>query len=137
MDHEIEVPHEEESLNIGGYGSTFKIEFSKPVKPEEIKHVIEAFIKFTENGLITNGAKCVGHIKLHVKGKHGYLRADTLGAKYGIHVSGSLSEPEESVQLTVNTIALGSAKRDVERITKSSIEQTAREYNFSVTEKPE
>ncbi|MGC8936948.1 MAG: hypothetical protein ACP5KV_06275 [Candidatus Methanomethylicaceae archaeon] len=136
MDHEIEVPHEE-SLNIGGYGSTFRIEFGKPVKPEDIKQVIEAFIKLTEDSLIRNGAKGVGHIKLHVKGKHGYMRADTLGAKYGIHVSGSLSEPEKSVQLTVNTIALGIAKREVERVTKRSIEQTAKEYNFSLTEKPE
>lgn len=136
MDHEEdkEVPHEAEPLRIAGYGSTFKLQFRKPLSPKEIKSLTAEFINTIEERLMKRGAKGVGHIKLYIKGRSGYLHADTLGSKYGIHIGGSLKEPEVSVLMTVNTIALGTSKDYVFRATRESIENAAIRYDFLIEE---
>jgi len=127
-----EAPHEEEDLSISGYGSTLVLRFGKPFSPDEIKSLAADLIKSIEDTLMRRGAKGVGRIKLHIKGNSGYLRADTIGSKYGIYIDGTMSEPEGSLQMTINTIALGSSKEDVYRATMESLEGVARRYNIMV-----
>ena len=129
-----EVPHEEEDLSISGYGSTFVLKLGKTFSPEEIKVLAAALIKSIEDALMRRGAKGIGHIKLHMKGRSGYLRADTIGSKYGIHVEGTISEPEESLQMTINTIAIRASKEDVFRATGEGLEGVAKGYSFVVVE---
>jgi hypothetical protein len=129
-----EAPHEEEGLSISGYGSTFVLRFSRPFSLDEIKVLAADLIKSIEGTLMRSGAKGIGHIKIHIRGRSGYLRADTIGSKYGIYMDGTISEPEGSLQMTINTIALGSSKEDVHRVTRGSLEDTAKRFNFMVDE---
>ncbi len=133
-DHEHPtVPHEEENLKIGGYGGEFQIQFKRAVEPSEIKLITVEMIEAITDGLMRKGAKGIGHIKAYIRGTNGYLRTDSLGSRYGIHIDGSLSKPEDSVRLVINTIALGIKKEEVARVTKESIRSLAQKYDFSTT----
>ncbi|MBC7113462.1 MAG: hypothetical protein H5T34_05550 [Candidatus Methanomethyliales bacterium] len=134
MPHEDrgEVPHEEEHISISGYGSTFLLRFSRPFSPEEIKVLVADFIKTVEASLMKRSAKGIGHIKLYIKGRSGYIRADTIGSKYGLYMDGTISELEGSVQMTINTIAIHTTKEDVFIATREGLEDVAKRYGFIV-----
>jgi len=128
------IPHEAEPLKISGFGSKFKLHFARPLNQEEIETLSVDLIKTIEDRLIKSRSKGIGHIKLYIKGTSGHLLSDTLGSKYGVHIERSLSDPEQSVQMTVNTIALGIGRDDIIRITRESIESTSKRYGFLLDE---
>ncbi|MEM2743081.1 MAG: hypothetical protein QXF54_03670, partial [Candidatus Methanomethylicaceae archaeon] len=77
----MEIPHENENLNISGYGLEIQLESKGFINFESLAFEI---IKVIANKIIKEGAKEIGHIKLYIKGKNGFIKADTIGLKYGI-----------------------------------------------------
>lgn len=120
----MEIPHEEE--NISGYGCALKLKGFTEIKSFAIE-----LIKTIADELIKKGAKGIGHIKLHIKGKNGQLKADTIGLKYGVNIEGLISSSEEYV-ITINAISLGLEKENVKDIVRESIVKLLKKYGLEI-----
>ncbi|MCS7098310.1 MAG: hypothetical protein NZ922_04975 [Candidatus Methanomethyliaceae archaeon] len=118
----MEISHE----NISGYGCIFKLRGYAEIKSFAIE-----LIKTIADELMRRGARGIGHIKLHIEGKNEYLRADTIGLKYGVYIEGLISSSEEYIT-TINAISLGLRREDVEEIVHESIIKISKKHGLEI-----
>lgn len=102
-DVHYDIPHENEAINIGGYGAAFRITSPRAVDPTALRSVTGEIVKEIAEACMRKGAKAIGHVKLYLKAQSGYIRADTVGMKYGVHVDGNIARPERVANLVVNS----------------------------------
>jgi hypothetical protein len=126
------IPHEHETINIGGYGAAFRISSIKTVDPETFKSTVEQLVKEIAEACMRRGAKAIGHIKLYLKTQSGYLQADTVGMKYGVHIKSGIARPERIADLVVNSIIIGLGKKEVASATLNSVREVMKRHGFSI-----
>lgn len=84
------------------------------------------------NNCVKNGAKYIGHIKSYLETKEGSLKADTIGAKYGVNVKSTISKPIKHAELVVNSVVQGIDKSQVKKATIDAIVQLLNVYGFKM-----
>jgi len=129
-----DIPHGDEAINIGGYGAAFKISSTRAVDPATLQSISRDLVKEIAEGCMRRGAKAIGHVKLYLKAQSGYIQADTVGMKYGIHVDGNIAKPERVANLVVNSIIIGLGKTEVASATLNSIREVMERHGFSMTQ---
>jgi len=133
-EHTHVAPHEEEGVNIGGYGAAFRISSPKAVDPAVLREIAEELVREITEACMRRGAKGVGHVKLYLKTAAGYLRADTVGIKYGIRVDGNIAKPEKEADLVVNSIIIGLEKTEVATAAVNAIEEVMTKHGFNLSQ---
>jgi hypothetical protein len=133
-DVHYDIPHENEAINIGGYGAAFRITSPRAVDPTALRSVTGEIVKEIAEACMRKGAKAIGHVKLYLKAQSGYIRADTVGMKYGVHVDGNIARPERVANLVVNSIIIGLGKTEVASVTLKSIGEVMERHGFSMTQ---
>lgn len=116
-----------------GYGIAFKLSSSKAIPSEEATEMARVAMKELAEEAIRRGAIMIGHIKCILKASGGYVKADTIGAKYGVYVEAKLTEPVHEGILVVNSIVVGLSKDENVELTRSLTKKVAERYGFNVT----
>jgi len=115
-----------------GYGIAFKLSSSKALTPEETTEMAREAMKELAEEAIRRGAIMIGHIKCILKASGGYVKADTIGAKYGVYVEAKLTEPVREAILVVNSIVVGLSKDENIELTRTLTKKVAEGYGFNV-----
>ena len=80
--HKIEC--REGSIDINRYGIQLKLYAKKRREPSDVKEVVRVVTQEISDTCISMGA--MGHIKSCLKADSGFIKADTIGSKYGVHI---------------------------------------------------
>ncbi len=83
------------------------------------------------------GARCIGHIKSHIKTAAGTLKADTIGVSHGAYSTGHLEHPVKELYMAVNSIVQGIKEEAVKAATLEGIHEVAEERGLSVVKEKE
>jgi hypothetical protein len=116
-----------------GYGIAFKLTSPQPVSAEAATEMAQVAMKELAEESVRRGAIMIGHIKCILKSSSGYVKADTIGVKYGVFVDAKLTEPVREGVLVVNSIIVGLDKNTNIELTRSRVRNVAERYGFNVS----
>lgn len=115
-----------------GYGIAFRLTSPTPVSQDTAAEMARAAMKELAEASVRRGATMIGHIKCILKTDSGYVKADTIGVKYGIFVDAKLTGPIQEGVLVVNSIIVGLDKNTNVELTRNTIKSVAERYGFNV-----
>jgi hypothetical protein len=122
---------------VSGYGVAVKLSKAEPMEHEYIVQICEAIMLLIAGKCMDLGAKCIGHIKSHVRTEAGTLKADTIGISHGAYSSGRIERPVKDLYLAVNSIIQGIKEDAVKAATLEGIHEVARERGLCVEKEKE
>lgn len=122
---------------VSGYGVAAKL--SRPEIMDEyfLKTMAEKMMWVIAEKCAELGAKCIGHIKSHLKTSAGTLKADTIGVEHGSYSSGHLAEPVNELFIAINSIVQGIPEDAVKAATLEGMHEVAGELNIFVVKEKE
>ena len=83
------------------------------------------------------GAKCIGHIKSHIRTDAGTIKADTIGVGHGAFSTGRLTAPVKQLYVAINSIVQGIPEDAVKAATLEGMHEIAQQQGVSVVKEKE
>jgi len=122
---------------VSGYGVAAKLSRAEPMPEAFVKAMAEAMMLAIAGRCLDLGAKCIGHIKSHLRTEAGTLKADTIGVGHGSFSSGALSRPVREIYLAINSIVQGIPEDAVKAATLEGMHAVAEQRGLSVVKEKE
>lgn len=122
---------------VSGYGVAVKLSRSATADEIELKTMAEDMMMAIAQKCMNRGARCIGHIKSHVRTENGTLKADTIGTSHGAYSTGTLSGPVHHAFMAVNSIVQGVHQDIVREATLEGIHEVAEARRFDVEKEKE
>jgi hypothetical protein len=122
---------------VSGYGVAAKISRSEPMTEDFVKSMAENMMLAIAGKCIKLGAKCIGHIKSHLRTEAGTIKADTIGVGHGSYSSGQLSHPVRDVFIAINSIVQGIPEDAVKVATLEGMHEVAGQNGLFVVKEKE
>jgi hypothetical protein len=122
---------------VSGYGVAAKLSRGEPMNEPFIKAMAEEMMLAIAKKCLELGAKCIGHIKSHLKTEAGTIKADTIGVGHGSYSSGQLTHPVRDLFLAINSIVQGIPEDAVKAATLEGMHEVAGERGLSVVKEKE
>ena len=83
------------------------------------------------------GARCIGHIKSHIRTETGTIKADTIGPTHGSYSKGHLSSPVKELLIAINSIVQGIPEDAVKAATLEGMHEVSEQRGLSVIKEKE
>lgn len=122
---------------VSGYGVAVKLSGQQEMDTAWVREMAEEMMVKVAALCMEAGAKCIGHIKAHVRTGAGTVKADTIGAAHGAFSQGSLEHPVNELFMAVNSIIQGIKEDQVQKATLDGIHHVAQARNLSVVKEKE
>ncbi|MGD9973446.1 MAG: hypothetical protein AB7S77_10325 [Desulfatirhabdiaceae bacterium] len=122
---------------VSGYGVAAKISHSEPMTEEFVKSMAEGMMLAIAAKCMELGAKCIGHIKSHLRTEAGTIKADTIGVGHGSYSSGQLTHPVRDVFIAINSIVQGIPEDAVKAATLEGMHEVAGQNGLFVVKEKE
>ncbi|MFZ3046581.1 MAG: hypothetical protein WA151_11765 [Desulfatirhabdiaceae bacterium] len=122
---------------VSGYGVAAKVTHTEPMTEEFVKSMAEQMMLAIANKCIELGAKCIGHIKSHLRTEAGTIKADTIGVGHGCYSFGRLEHPVRDVFIAINSIVQGIPEDAVKAATLEGMHDVADQYGLLVVKEKE
>ena len=122
---------------VSGYGVAANLSADSSMDADFIKALAEEMMMMIAQKCMDEGARCIGHIKSHIKTKAGTLKADTIGTAHGTYSTGSLEHPVDAFYIAVNSIVQGIKEDVVRKATLDGLHEVAHAKNISVLKEKE
>jgi hypothetical protein len=122
---------------VSGYGVAAKITCSEPMSEEFVKSMAEGMMLAIAGKCMELGAKCIGHIKSHLRTEAGTIKADTIGVGHGSYSSGRLAHPVRDVFIAINSIVQGIPEEAVKAATLEGMHDVAGLHGLFVVKEKE
>lgn len=122
---------------VSGYGVAAKLSRSEPMNEPFVKAMAEKMMLTIATKCLELGAKCIGHIKSHLKTEAGTIKADTIGVGHGSYSSGQLSHPVRDLYIAINSIVQGIPEEAVKAATLEGMHEVAGQRGLSVVKEKE
>ncbi len=122
---------------VSGYGIAIKLRREDPMDEATIKSIAEAMMLNIAQKCIERGARCIGHIKSHVKTDSGAIKSDTIGVAHGAFSTGRIDYAVQDLYMAVNSIIQGMHQNEVKQATLDGIHEIAESWGLSVTKEKE
>ncbi|MBM3300502.1 MAG: hypothetical protein FJY85_11145, partial [Deltaproteobacteria bacterium] len=122
---------------VSGYGVAIKLTSRQPMDGASVRAMAEEMMRNVARNCVRRGARCIGHIKAHVKTESGTIKADTLGEAHGTFSDGSLASPVTDLYMAVNSIVQGIHQDLVREATMDGIHQIADRIGLAVVKEKE
>jgi hypothetical protein len=122
---------------VSGYGVAVKVSRGEPMEDAFIKELCETIMLLIAGKCMELGARCIGHIKSHVRTQAGTIKADTIGISHGVHSSGRVERPVKEIYMAVNSIVQGIKENAVKAATLDGIHEAARQRGLVVEKEKE
>lgn len=110
---------------VSGYGVAVKLSSQSPAEEHQVKAMAEEMMMAIAGRCMDMGAKCIGHIKSHIRTAAGTIKADTIGVAHGSFSSGGLQRPVKQIFMAVNSIVQGIPEDQVKEATLAGIHRVA------------
>jgi hypothetical protein len=122
---------------VSGYGVAAKLSRGEAMNEPFVKAMAEEMMLTIAKKCLELGAKCIGHIKSHLKTEAGTIKADTIGVGHGSYSSGQLSHPVRDLYIAINSIIQGIPEDAVKAATLEGMHEVAGERGLSVVKEKE
>jgi len=122
---------------VSGYGVAVKLSRSEPMGSSFVKEMAEEMMLVIARKCMELGARCIGHIKSHIRTEAGTIKADTIGVAHGAHSSGALHRQVTDLYMAVNSIIQGIKEDAVKAATLEGIHKVAEGHGLSVVKEKE
>jgi hypothetical protein len=122
---------------VSGYGVAAKISRNEPMTEDFVKSMAENMMIVIAGKCMELGAKCIGHIKSHLRTEAGTIKADTIGVGHGSYSSGRLSHPVRDVFIAINSIVQGIPEDAVKAATLEGMHDVAGQHGLFVVKEKE
>ena len=122
---------------VSGYGVAAKISRSEPMTEDFVKSMAENMMLAIAGKCMKLGAKCIGHIKSHLRTEAGTIKADTIGVSHGSYSSGRLAHPVRDVFIAINSIVQGIPEDAVKAATLEGMHEVAGLHGLFVVKEKE
>jgi len=122
---------------VSGYGVAAKISRGEPMTEDFVKSMAESMMLSIAGKCMELGAKCIGHIKSHLRTEAGTIKADTIGVGHGSYSSGQISRPVRDVFIAINSIVQGIPEEAVKAATLEGMHDVAGQHGLFVVKEKE
>jgi len=122
---------------VSGYGVAAKISRGEPMTEDFVKSMAECMMMAIAGKCMELGAKCIGHIKSHLRTEAGTIKADTIGVGHGSYSSGRISHPVRDVFIAINSIVQGIPEEAVKAATLEGMHEVAGQHGLFVVKEKE
>lgn len=122
---------------VSGYGVAVKLTRSEPMDEKSVKAMAETMMLTIARMCLEFGARCIGHVKSHVRTDAGTIKADTIGVAHGAFSVGTLDHEVNELYMAVNSIVQGVHQDKVREATIQGIHEVAEGAGFTVEREKE
>lgn len=122
---------------ISGYGVAAKLSSSEAMNEAYVKAIAEKMMLSIAHKCLDLGAKCIGHIKSHLKSSSGIIKADTIGVEHGAYSTGQMSQPVTDLYVAINSIVAGIPEDAVKAATLEGMHEVAEERGLTIVKEKE
>lgn len=122
---------------VTGFGVAVKVSRSEPMEDAFIKELCETMVLSIARKCIELGARCIGHIKTHVRTEAGTIKADTIGISHGSYSSGCIERPVNDIYMAINSIVQGIKEDAVKAATLDGVHEVAEREGLTVEKEKE
>lgn len=122
---------------VSGYGVAAKLSRSEQMHAAFVKALAEKMMLSIASKCLNLGAKCIGHIKSHLKSDAGTIKADTIGVEHGAYSTGGLTHAVTDLYLAINSIVQGIPEDAVKAATLEGMHEVAQELGLSIIKEKE
>ncbi len=110
---------------VSGYGVAAKLTRAEKMEAAFVRDLAEKMMVSIAEKCMERGAKCIGHIKSHIRTEAGTVKADTIGVGHGAYSTGTLPHPVDTLYLAINTIIQGVAESEAKEATLEGMHEVA------------
>jgi hypothetical protein len=122
---------------VSGYGVAAKLSRKEPMNEVFVKGMAEKMMLTIADKCMELGARCIGHIKCHLRTEAGTIKADTIGTAHGSYSTGTLTEPVKDLYIAINSIIQGIPEDAVKAATLEGMHEMADQRGISVVKEKE
>lgn len=122
---------------VSGYGVAAKLSRNEPMNETFVKAMAEKMMLAIADKCMELGARCIGHIKSHLRTESGTIKADTIGVSHGSYSTGQLTEPVKDLYIAINSIIQGIPEDAVKAATLEGMHEVADQRGLSVVKEKE
>jgi hypothetical protein len=122
---------------VSGYGVAAKLSRKEPMNEAFVKGMAEKMMLAIADKCMELGARCIGHIKSHLRTGAGTIKADTIGTAHGSYSSGTLTEPVKDLYIAINSIIQGIPEDAVKAATLEGMHEVADQRGITVVKEKE
>ncbi len=122
---------------VSGYGVAVRLSREEPMNEAFVKEMAEKMMMGIADNCMALGARCIGHIKSHLKTEAGNIKADTIGVAHGSYSTGTLTHPVRDLYLAVNSIVQGIPEEMVKSATLEGVHEVADQRGLTLVKEKE
>ena len=122
---------------VSGYGVAAKLSRKELMNEDFIKNMAESMMVSIAQNCMDLGARCIGHIKSHIRTEAGTIKADTIGASHGSYSKGHLTKSVKDLYIAINSIVQGIPEEAVKAATLEGLHEVSEQRGLSVIKEKE
>jgi hypothetical protein len=122
---------------VSGYGVAARLSRKEPMNETFVKGMAEKMMLGIADNCMALGARCIGHIKSHLRTEAGNIKADTIGANHGSYSTGTLAHPVSDIFIAVNSIVQGIPEKIVKKATLEGMHEVAEQRGLTLVKEKE
>ncbi len=122
---------------VSGYGVAAKLSRKELMNEDFLKTMAESMMVVIAKNCMDLGARCIGHIKSHIRTDAGTIKADTIGASHGSYSKGHLTKPVKNLFIAINSIVQGIPEEAVKAATLEGLHEVSEQRGLSVVKEKE
>lgn len=122
---------------VTGYGVAAKLSRGNAMETSFVMAMAEEMMMSIAKKCIDSGAKCIGHIKCHIRTEAGTIKADTIGISHGTYSTGKLDHAVTDLYIAVNSIIQGIKEDAVKSATLNGLHEVAEAKGIAVVKEKE
>ncbi len=122
---------------VSGYGVAAKLSRTDAMDTLFVKTMAEQMMMTIAQKCMAAGARCIGHIKSHIRTEAGTIKADTIGISHGTFSTGNLDHGVTDLYIAINSIIQGIKEDVVKKATLEGLHDVAQEKGITVVKEKE
>jgi hypothetical protein len=122
---------------VSGYGVAAKLSRKDAMDGDFVKAMAEEMMLSIAQKCMDSGARCIGHIKSHIRTEAGTIKADTIGVSHGTYSSGKLDHAVKDIYIAINSIIQGIKEDVVKKATLDGLHEVAVGKSLTVVKEKE
>lgn len=122
---------------VSGYGVAAKLSRKEAMGSDFVKKLAEKMMLEIAQKCMSSGARCIGHIKCHIRTEAGTIKADTIGVDHGTYSTGTLTHAVADIYIAINSIIQGIKEDVVKHATLDGLHEIAEGEGIEVVKEKE
>lgn len=122
---------------VTGYGVAAKLSRQKAMDSAFVQEMAEEMMLSIAEKCMHSGAKCIGHIKCHIRTEAGTIKADTIGVSHGTYSTGKLDHAVKDLYIAINSIIQGIKEDAVQNATLDGLHEITEDRGVAVVKEKE